>query len=50
MVMSHIGGTSIEFMEFYNENRIHGSLKMMSPNDFMQKFEKNEVQILDVFL
>jgi putative transposase len=41
---------TVEFMEFYNERRIHGSLKMMSPNEFMQKYEKQEVQILDVFL
>ncbi len=41
---------TVEFMEFYNNDRIHGSLKMMAPNDFMQSYERSEVEILDVFL
>ena len=39
---------TMEWMEFYNRVRIHGSLKMMSPKDFTQKFYQNEVTIENV--
>ena len=29
---------TVGWMKFYNEKRIHGSLKMMSPIDFTKKF------------
>ena len=41
---------TVEFMEFYNNERIHGSLKMMTPNEFTIKHKNQEVEILDVFL
>ena len=41
---------TIEFMRFYNEERLHGSLKMLPPIEFTQKFESDEVQIKDVIL
>ena len=37
-----------KFIQFYNEQRIHGSLNMMSPVEFTEKFSRGETQILDV--
>ena len=39
---------TMEWMEFYNNERIHGSLNMMSPIDFIKKFNLNEVSIENV--
>ena len=39
---------TLEWMKFYNEKRIHGSLKMMSPIDFSKKFNQGEVTIENV--
>lgn len=39
---------TMEWMDFYNKDRIHGSLKMMSPIDFTKKFHLNEVNIENV--
>jgi len=39
---------TIEWMKFYNEIRIHGSLRMMSPIDFSKKFNEGEVTIENV--
>jgi len=37
-----------EWMEFYNKKRIHGSLKMMSPLDFTEKYRAGEITIRNV--
>ena len=39
---------TMDWMKFYNEKRIHGSLKMMSPIDFTKKFYDGEVTIENV--
>ena len=39
---------TMEWMDFYNEKRIHGSIKMMSPIDFIKKFYENKVTIENV--
>ena len=39
---------TMEWMEFYNKERIHGSLNMMSPIDFIKKFKLNSVSIENV--
>ena len=39
---------TMEWMDFYNKKRIHGSLKMMSPLDFTKKFQDKEVTIQNV--
>ena len=41
---------TVDFMNFYNEIRIHGSLNMMSPNEFKAKYEAGETKIANVFL
>lgn len=41
---------TIDFMSFYNEERLHGSLKMLPPIEFTKKFERSEVQIKDLIL
>lgn len=41
---------TMEFMKFYNEKRIHGSLKMHPPVEFIEKFEKGKIQIQTVSL
>lgn len=41
---------TMEFMKFYNEERIHGSLKMHPPVEFIKKFCSGEVQIKTVSL
>jgi putative transposase len=37
-----------EWMEFYNKKRIHGSLKMMSPLDFTEKYRAGDITIRNV--
>lgn len=39
---------TMEWMSFYNKERIHGSLKMMSPIDFTKKFNEGLVSIENV--
>lgn len=31
-----------KFMNFYNQDRVHGSLSMLSPNQFLQKQESSQ--------
>lgn len=39
---------TMNWMDFYNVKRIHGSLKMMSPLDFTKKFYEGQVTIENV--
>jgi transposase InsO family protein len=38
----------MEWMSFYNKERIHGSLKMMSPLSFIEKYRSGDVTIENV--
>ena len=39
---------TMDWMKFYNEERIHGSLKMMTPAEFTKKFYEKSVTIENV--
>ncbi len=33
--------SSYDFIKHYNNERIHGSLKMITPNEFTERYEKS---------
>ncbi len=37
-----------EFMRFYNERRIHGSINDMFPREFYEASQKNEIKIKEI--
>jgi len=41
--MSDVFEKTVEFIDFYNARRLHGSLNYNSPLDFKTKFNKNEI-------
>lgn len=41
---------AVDFMSFYNEKRLHGSLNMLPPNEFILKNRSGDAQISNVFL
>lgn len=42
--------TVSQFMDYYNKTRIHSSIKYLAPNQFYQKFMKNEIETQAVLL
>lgn len=39
---------TVGFINFYNKERIHGSLKMLTPVEFVQKFQQGKIDILEL--
>ena len=39
---------AVEFIDFYNNQRLHGSIKFMSPQKFINQFNQGEIAHLPI--